>query len=136
MATKKKKPSKTYYKKKADRFFSLWIRNRDGICQSTLVDDAGAQGCTRELNLQCAHVHSRDYSATRLDPDNAMALCRGCHMYYTQRPLEWREFVDKLYGKDYFDRLGIRALSGARRNAAVNWEEKSKEWERAWTGGK
>ena len=133
---KKKKPSKTYYKKKADRFFSLYIRNRDGICQATLVDGAGAQVCTRELNLQCAHVHSRDYSATRLDADNAMALCRSCHMYFTQRPLEWKEFVDELYGKDYYDRLGIRALAGARRSHAVNWEEKAEQWERVWTGGK
>lgn len=133
---KKKKPSKSYYKRKADGFFSKWIRNRDGICQATLVRDVGAQRCTRELSLQCAHIHSRDYSATRLDPDNAMALCKSCHMYFTNRPLEWKEFVDKLYGENYYDRLGIRALAGARRPVAINWEEKATEWEREWTGGK
>lgn len=136
---KKKKPkpkTKTYWKTRADGFFSQWIRGRDGICQATRVEEAGAEKCTREAFLQCAHIHSRSYSATRLDPDNAMALCRSCHTYFTPRPLEWKVFVDELYGEHYYDRLAVRALAGARRLVAVNWEDEAKKWEHEWTGGK
>jgi len=128
---KKKKPSKTYYKRKADRIFSLWIRNRDGVCQANAQRK---ETCESPDYLQCAHIVSRDYSATRLDPGNAMALCRSCHMYFTQRPLEWEEFVIGYMGEDDYYRLKVRALAGARRSHPINWEDEAERWEREWTG--
>ncbi len=65
---KRKKPSKAYYKKKADDAFSKLIRARDGICVANRVR---TEKCESPGWLQCAHIHSRDYSATRLDPENA-----------------------------------------------------------------
>ena len=129
----KKKPTKTQLKKKADDYFSLWIRRRDKVCQSTRLTGHGAATCTREFNLQCAHIHTRDYSATRLDPENAVALCRGCHMFFTQRPLEWRAFINILFDDDdYYDRMGRRAFAGAQRLVAVDWGEKAEFWKAQW----
>jgi hypothetical protein len=129
----KKKPTKTQLKKKADTYFSKWIRRRDGVCQSTRLLGHGAAKCTRELNLQCAHIHTRDYSATRLDPENAVALCKSCHVFFTLRPLEWRAFINTLFDdSDYYERMGRRAFAGAQRLAAVDWGEKAEFWREQW----
>ncbi len=129
----KKKPTKTQLKKKADTYFSKWIRRRDGVCQSTRLTGHGAAKCTRERNLQCAHIHSRDYSATRVDPENAIALCRSCHMFFTQRRLEWRAFINTLFDDDdYYERMGRRAFDGVHRLYAVDWGEKAEFWKEQW----
>ncbi len=122
---KKKKPTKGYYKKKADTAFSLMIRQRDGVC---VANRARIDTCESPRFLQCAHIHSRGYTATRLDPENAVTLCRSCHMYFGNRPLEWEEFVDEVLGENYYKRLGIRALAGAHRGRAIQWEEVAREW--------
>ncbi len=122
---KKKKPTKTYYKDKADKAFSLMIRQRDGVC---VANRARTEKCESPRYLQCAHIHSRSYSATRLDPENAVTLCRSCHRYFTDRPLEWAEFIGEILGENYYNRLGIRALAGARRSHAIDWEEVAREW--------
>ena len=122
---KRKKPSKSYYKRKADKGFSLAIRRRDGAC---LANESRPDSCESPYFLQCAHIHSRSYSATRYDLDNAITLCRSCHMYFTQRPLEWREFVDDLKGLSYYDQIGRRALSGARVLVGVDYEAEATRW--------
>lgn len=37
-----------------------------------------------------------------------MALCRGCHFYFTNHPLEWEEFCGEVYGE-----MKHEALHGA-----------------------
>ncbi len=129
----KKKPTKTQLKKRADKYFSLWIRRRDKVCQSTRLSGQGAERCTREQNLQCAHIHTRSYSATRLDPENAVALCRSCHVFFTQRPLEWRVFVNLLFDDpQYYDTVGFRAFLGAQRLVAVDYEQEAAKWKTLW----
>lgn len=72
------------YMKKADALFSKLVRERDGRCLN----------CGTTELLQCAHLISRSYKAIRTDFDNAVTLCRSCHMKYTHKPLEWREWVE------------------------------------------
>ena len=128
----KKKPSKTYYKNKADRIFSQMIRDRDRVC---VANRERIDTCESPDWLQCAHIHTRSYSATRFDPDNAVTLCRSCHMYYTQRPLEFKVFIDLVLGENYYDRLGIRALAGAHRQHVIDWKAEAEEWEALWKSG-
>ena len=80
----KKRPSRSTLRARADREFSLYIRGRDKACYD----------CGEPNLLQCAHIISRRYHAIRWDPDNALALCRGCHMFYTHHPLEWEAVVE------------------------------------------
>lgn len=124
----RKKPSKSYYKRKADGLFSRWIRRRDGAC---LANESRPESCESPLFLQCAHIHTRSYSATRYDPDNAITLCRSCHLYFTHRPLEWREFIDQLKGLSYYDQIGRRALAGARALVGVDYEAEAARFENA-----
>ena len=61
--------------------------------------------CGLTSNLQCGHIVSRRYNATRWDSSNAMALCRGCHMKFTYDPLGWIDFI----GQDRFFELKRKA---------------------------
>lgn len=64
----------------ADVLFAASIRARNRCwCESRHC-------CGR---LQCAHVMSRRFHATRWDPANAKALCGWHHIYYTEHPHEW-----------------------------------------------
>jgi 5-methylcytosine-specific restriction endonuclease McrA len=87
---KKRSPQKV-----ADELFSKVVRLRDQYCQR----------CGTPNNLQCAHIITRSYPLTRFDEANAMALCAGCHKYFTHRPLEWIDYV----GKDRFWELKRKA---------------------------
>lgn len=73
-------------KKQADTLWSQFVRQRDRVCQSCGHD--GSQWV-----LQGAHIIGRRYLAVRFDPDNGMALCVRCHLYFTHRGLEWVDFV-------------------------------------------
>lgn len=59
--------------------------------------------------LQCAHVVSRRYLATRWDPSNAVALCRRHHMQFTQDPLGWDDWVSERIGQEAYEKLKRRA---------------------------
>jgi 5-methylcytosine-specific restriction endonuclease McrA len=93
----------------ADKLFSQMIRMRDQRCVS----------CSSPDRLQCAHIISRSYKAIRVDPDNAIALCQSCHVRFTHRPLEWRDFIDEMW-PGRWDRLRKRALTYER----VDWKRK------------
>ena len=88
------------YRTQADRWFSKWIRNRDGACRE----------CGTVANLQCAHIISRSYKSIRTSASNAVTLCREHHVYFTHRPLEWEEWVVAEFGRDYYESLRKQAL--------------------------
>jgi len=92
--------------KQADVLFSKIIRERDRQCQA----------CGTTQDLQCAHIISRSYKSIRTLEDNAVALCRSEHIYFTHRPLEWREWVEQRF-PGRWDRLATQALMYER----VDW---------------
>lgn len=96
---RKRKGSRAAMKRECDRLFSLFIRKRDGRCQT----------CPKTVGLQCAHGFSRRYIGTRLDPENAFALCAGCHYRYTLDPLGWDEWLRGRMG-DRYEWIRARAL--------------------------
>lgn len=96
---KTKRPNKTALKNKADRLFSLIVRKRDKVCQR----------CGTADDLQCAHGFTRGYVSTRWDEQNAWALCRGCHLFYTHRPIEWADFMIDAMGEEAYDALRLKA---------------------------
>lgn len=95
------------YMAKADVLFSKLVRDRDRACVN----------CGAADNLQCAHIISRSYKSIRTDFDNAVALCRGCHVKFTHRPLEWREWVEARF-PGRWDELTATAL----RYEKVDWK--------------
>ena len=97
-----KKSRKTNRTREADRLFSLLIRGRDKTCQE----------CGTTAYLQCAHGFSRRYRVIRWDPRNAWALCRGCHLRFTVRPLEWDEWLLNRWGAELYAEMRATALNG------------------------
>lgn len=89
----------------ADKLFSDYIRLRDGYrCQRCKVLYAAPTTA-----LHCSHFFGRGNKAVRWDPDNACALCYGCHQFLGSRPYEHSQFFEKRLGKISYDRLVLRA---------------------------
>ncbi|MDQ5840771.1 MAG: hypothetical protein M3537_06450 [Chloroflexota bacterium] len=108
VASKKpKKRQKENYRTQADRRFSIAVRGI-GFCEN----------CGSVEFLQCAHIVSRSYSATRVDFLNAVCLCRGCHVFFTHRPLEWWDWARRRIGEEAFDELRRLAVGGAK----IDWK--------------
>lgn len=91
-AKRKKRAKRISPLREADRIFSARIRAR-GECENTGAEHKGS--------FQCAHGFSRRYKAVRWDERNAFCLCAGCHWYFTNRPLEWDEWMRQRMGADY-----------------------------------
>lgn len=89
----------------ADKLFSDYIRTRD---------DWTCQRCFRQydpptISLHCSHFHGRGKKSVRFDPENAVALCFGCHQHMGAHPQEHRDFFFKRLGEKKYDALTIRA---------------------------
>jgi len=98
---KLRKPSHAEMVRKADKAFSLRVREC-GLCESGRPNHAGP--------LQCAHGFSRRYHATRWQFRNAFSLCAGCHVFFTHRPIEWDEWIRDRMGADRYESLRQLAL--------------------------
>lgn len=67
-----------------DDDFSVLIRGRDEwTCQR-----CGRVYVPPTRALHCAHYFTRRTQATRLYPDNALALCYGCHQFVDSHKAE------------------------------------------------
>ena len=103
------------YMKRADAAFGKGVRSV-GYCESDRPDHKG--------NLQCAHIISRSYKAIRTDPDNALCLCQGCHMFYTNHVLEWEDWIDTTFPGRRTE-LRVKALAYEK----VDWKKQAVYWE-------
>lgn len=92
----------------ADRLFSLLIR-KVGYCQLAGKDTIRCGG-----NLQCMHLVTRGAWSIRWDPANAICGCAGHHVYYTNNPEKWRDFLETHFFEEW-------AYINARRN--VMWDK-------------
>jgi len=71
----KKERSLSWFKKKADKVFSEYIRQRDkGVCFT-------CGNKKRWQDQQCGHYISRQYNELRYDERNANAQCKYCNIF-------------------------------------------------------
>ena len=68
--------------------------------------------------MDCAHIFSRRHAGTRHDPNNAVCLCRGCHMRFTSEPMEFSSWVNSWMSKTFYEKLRVKALSVTKFTAA------------------
>lgn len=94
-------------KGKATRLHAEIVRAR-GRCER----------CGSVDRLQCAHIVSRRYNATRTDLANAWCLCARCHLALTHDPLAHVEFAIATLGEHGYRQLRDRAHAGAR----IDWQ--------------
>lgn len=95
-------------KAKADKLFSEIIRTI-GYCEN----------CGKTEWLQCAHINSRRFNATRVDIRNAFCLCASCHRFYTDYPREFSHFITDTWAADYYDQMFHDSRTGTK----VNWDD-------------
>jgi hypothetical protein len=90
-------------RKECDRRFAFHIKQRDAwICRA----------CGNFTRLQCAHIVSRRYHATRWMTGNAVTLCSACHVRFTMDPLAWDAWVEERIGLAAYDELKRIARQG------------------------
>ena len=92
---------------KLDELFSELIRRR------ALARVGGCERCrtgkTDYKQLQCCHIFGRKRRLVRWDPDNALGMCPGCHMYLDSQPTEMVAFARQQLGEQGFLLLEARA---------------------------
>ena len=76
-------------KQALDAMFRVWVLTRAGnrcercgAAHGSLMPRAGVAGRDTFAVVQVAHFKSRRIDATRWDPDNVVALCKGCHFLW------------------------------------------------------
>ena len=83
-------------KDKADKHFSLYVRQRD-------AKEGIVQCCTcgewhHWKQMDCGHFMSRRYQATRFDEQNCAIQCRACNRFNQGRQFDMSKYLDKKYG--------------------------------------
>lgn len=101
-------------KGKCDIIFSKHIRSI-GYCENCYKNPD-------QVQLQCAHICSRRFSATRTLLMNAFCLCAGCHRYYTDYPREFSKFITGTWAQEYYDEV----FSISRTHLKMDWTEQFK----------
>ena len=97
-------------KGKATKLHSKLVRSR-GRCERCGESDYA--------KLECAHIISRTYSATRTDLDNAWALCHACHFRLSKWPREHSHFITETIGSEKYELLRAKAETVTK----MNWED-------------
>lgn len=106
----------------SDKLFSNYIRTRDNwTCQR-----CGKQYEPPTQALHCSHFQGRGKEATRFDPENAVALCYGCHRYFTSHPAEHYQWQVNRLGQEAVDLLVLRSNQYKKRDDKMDviiWRE-------------
>lgn len=104
-------------RKKNDIIFSQLVRERaKWLCAS-----CGVNKSNEPDTFDCAHIMGRRSVGLRWHPDNAIGLCRGCHIFYTSHPFDWADFCKAQFGEERIAEL--RRVS----NEVVKWSPKVRE---------
>lgn len=102
-------------RKKHDQVFSLLVRQRaNWTCENCMV-------VAEASTFDCAHIMGRRSVGLRWHPDNAIGLCRSCHIFFTGHPFDWNDFCIDKFGEERVAEL--RLIS----NKIVKWSPKVRE---------
>lgn len=99
-----KKPGVAQLKKKADTYFSRYVRLRD--CDETGYGECISCGARKFWkDLQAGHFVKRSVSLLRYDEENVNAQCVGCNMFKSGEQFAYSKALDLKYGDGTADRL-------------------------------
>lgn len=106
-------------KGKATRLHAQLVRSR-GRCEACAV---GWEPMPISPGpLECAHIISRRYSATRTDETNAFALCSSHHRYFGLWGMEFARFIESKIGVEGYDALKDKAERNPRPWKESDWK--------------
>ena len=104
-------------RKKGDIVFSSLVRERANYC----CENCGTDKRHDSATLNCAHIMGRRGVALRWHPKNAVALCRSCHIFFTEHPFDWADWCNCKFGESLVAEL--RLVS----SIPVKWYKKTRE---------
>jgi 5-methylcytosine-specific restriction endonuclease McrA len=96
----------------ADVWFSKAIRARDGKCVY----------CGRTDTLEAAHIYGRRLRSVRWSMDNCVTLCHYHHRHFTEQPIEFRDWLIRLYGEGHMELLREKSRAIFKSTAAIRKE--------------
>lgn len=104
----------------ADAAFSLCVRLRANCtcerCGEKFPSNAMA-------HLHCSHNYSREYQQVRFHPDNAFALCKDCHWWFSRSKVEATAWKNEKLGEQRQQAL-FQALESDHLKSISKTEEK------------
>ena len=113
----------------ADSAFSKYIRTRDNwTCQRCMKKYEPPTSA-----LHCSHFMGRAKEATRFDPENADALCYGCHRYLTAHPAEHMALQIKRKSQQTVDEIILRSNTYKKKDRKMEvliWRQALKDLEK------
>lgn len=104
---RKKKTERQKAINELDKWFSLFIRARDGYICFT----CGASRVIMEAHRcvpQAGHLFSRSNYATRWDELNTHCQCSGCNMLHEMKPEKYTMCFLRKYGESAYEKLYIK----------------------------
>src|SRR5579872_5782654 len=65
----------------------------------------------RSRAVQWCHIFSRRHKALRWEPDNALSMCAGCHMFWHHEPLLAVEWFRKKWPERYSRIMAVMQIN-------------------------
>jgi len=96
-----------YYKTRADRLFSLWIRQRDAVDGVCRCMTCGTPHAWRSIHA--GHFISRGKENTRYNEKNVHAQCVSCNSFGEGMQYEYGKAIDRKYGEGTADQIVIQS---------------------------
>ena len=110
-------------KKKADKYFSEYIRERDsnkGVCTCVTCGK-------RTTEFDCGHFISRRFDTTRFDEKNAHGQCLKCNRFENGNQFQHGIRIDEIHGKGTAEGLLVKSKMVSKRKQS-DYERIAKEY--------
>lgn len=96
----------------------------DKPCEQMVVTPSGKKAY---LGLQWAHVYSRNKKSLRWNPEGAMCLCGGCHLFWHHRPIDAIAWFEGKYPERH-RRLKLLAATPQKLDRALILADLRQRW--------
>lgn len=102
---KMKKPTVSKLKKKLDKVFSQYIRNRDRLEGSEYAQCVTCGKVDHWKRMQAGHFISRRFNSTRYDERNVNCQDYACNVGRQGNPQEYWLWMEDNHGREVIDEL-------------------------------
>lgn len=106
--------NRKYWKKEANRLFSLYIRQRDSD-KHGMVKCCTCNKKAPWRYVDCGHFMSRSRESTLYEQKNASVQCKLCNGIKSGRQYEHSLYLDKKWGSGTSERMRIKSKMACKR---------------------
>lgn len=82
------------------------VRERaNWTCQRCSMADIDGQARAKSSFLDCSHIQGRNHYSTRYDIRNCLCLCKPCHQFVGDRPIDHAQLAARILGQPMVDKM-------------------------------